>query len=146
MGVNVLTLNKYMIMHITKPQMYSLRWKNLSSWRNALANMRSLTLVWWFTSASFLRRSSTIWSWPYPLAIYNAVWPVCACIKNKEVTFNCNHVTQHLFTATSWFCVAVMQPKVGEEPGNRSTSLYNFFLISHWLHGVFPCALLSMTI
>ena len=102
--------------------------KNLSSWRNTHANRRSLTLIWWFTSASFLRRSSTIWSWPSQLAIYNGVWPVCTCIKIKEGTFNCNHTTQWLFTATSWFCVAVMRPKGGEEPGNGGTSLYNFFL------------------
>ena len=42
-------------------------------------NTRSLTLVWWFTSASLLRRSSTIWSWPLSLAIYNAVFPSCTC-------------------------------------------------------------------
>ena len=112
-GTSFVTLS--MVMHITKPHMYSSHWKNLSSWRNTHANTRSLTLVWWFTSASFLRRSSTIWSWPFQLATYNAVWPVCTCIKIKKVTFNSNHVTQHLFTATSWFCVAVMWPKVGEE-------------------------------
>ena len=46
-------------------------------------NMRSLTLVWWFTSTSLLMRSSTIWSWPLSLAIYNAVRPVCIC-KGKQ--------------------------------------------------------------
>ena len=119
-GTSCVTLS--MVMHITKPHMYSLRRKKPSSWRNTHANRRNLTLVWWFTSASFLRRSSTIWSGPFQLAICNAVWPVCTCIGGNF------HTIQQLFTATSWFCVGVMRPKVGEEPGNGGTWLHQCLL------------------
>ena len=135
----------FMVMHVTVPCVLDIK-KTPLLMEEKHANTTSLTFSWWFTSASLLRRSSTIWSWAFQLAANNAVRPVCTCIKIKKVTFNSNHVTQHLFTATSWFCVAVMWPKVWEESGNGGTWLYNFFLISYWLHGVFPCALLSMTI
>jgi len=47
-------------------------------------NMRGPTLVWWLTLAFLLRRSSTIWSWPFSHAIYNAVWPSCICKREQD--------------------------------------------------------------
>ena len=62
-------------------------------------NIRSLTLVWWFTLASLLRRSSTIWSRPSLLAITNAVWPSCTYKSKKDKPeATKNHTTkQHTY-------------------------------------------------
>ena len=40
-----------------------------------IRDIRNITLVWWFTSASLLRSASTILLYPFLLATYNAVWP-----------------------------------------------------------------------
>ena len=53
----------------------------------------SLTFFWWFTSALLLRRSSTIRSWPFQLAIYNAVWPSCT-YKGEQKWWNLFQVMQ----------------------------------------------------
>ena len=53
---------------------------------NRHTTRRGFTLVWWFTSASLLRSSSTIWSWPFLLAIHNAVRPVCRSKKDQRLT------------------------------------------------------------
>jgi len=68
-------------------------------------NMGGLTLVWWFTLTSLLRRNSTIWSWPFQLAIDNGVWPVCTCKgeQDRPEVMKChttNQLTQFNLTVT----------------------------------------------
>jgi len=58
--------------------------KRVYLWKNTNTNMKSLTIFRWFTSAFLLRRSSTIRSWPFQLAIYSAVWPFCTCIVEQK--------------------------------------------------------------
>ena len=83
----------FMVMHV------SWHWKKShSSWRSIHTNMRSLTLVWWFTSASLLRRSPTIWTWPFQLALYNAVWPVCTGKGEQDRPEAMNYHTTHQLT------------------------------------------------
>ena len=61
-------------------------------------NMRSLTMIWWFTSASLLIRSSTTWSWPSLHAVYNAVWPSCTCKGKQDRSEVMNYHTTNQLT------------------------------------------------
>ena len=61
---------------------------------------RMLTFAWWFMSAPLMRSSSTIWSWPFLLAVYNAVWPSCTCKGEQDRTRSTepqeNNTSHHL--------------------------------------------------
>ena len=80
--------------------MYSWHWKKITLLVKEHTHTlpRSLTLIWWFTSASLLRRNSTIWSWPNQLAICNAVWPSCTCKGEQDRLEVMNYHTTHQLT------------------------------------------------
>ena len=87
-------------------------------------NMRSLTLVWWFTSASLLRRRSTIWPLPSLHAIKSAVWPSCTCKGEQDESDVIQPNSLH--SATSHYSMTrfslQLRDKIWEWPGNEAKS------------------------
>ena len=73
-------------------------------------NMRSLTLAWWFTSASLLRRNSTIWFRPFLQAIKNAVWPSCKC-KSEQVMNTIPPTSLHSATLQPHTNMTIVKPR-----------------------------------
>jgi len=95
-----------MVMHV------SWRWKKSHySWRSTHTNMRGLTLVWWFTSASLMRRSSTIWSWPILLAINNAVWPSCTCKGEQDRPESWTTIPPTTYTVKYHTSMTIVKPR-----------------------------------